>query len=265
MTSLTYDNFCIRLRTDVPGFDRVYDEHVADYDDVLPHVLFGDLVRFLENDVALHGAEGEALKQAMLLLEHGMDSPDPRLQELVSVSFLENLEPGDPSSPAIRRLFGPRLAEEYKHYDPDAARPGLDAAIERLTGIVCWGTIAGSVVALDFGARRLRDRPLQNPHITPEQREYSGEVCLTLLCAWRLDSPAGIVCGSRDDDGLDGLMLRGLGQLTGARVQHVAAADVTGDLTIAFDRGLTLHVFVNSAAPGWGNYIIHLDDACLGR
>ena len=34
MRDLTYDNFAEALRTSVPGFDRVYDEHVADYDEV---------------------------------------------------------------------------------------------------------------------------------------------------------------------------------------------------------------------------------------
>jgi hypothetical protein len=120
MIGLTYDTFADQFRALVPGFDRIYDQHLADYAQVLPHVLFGDLARFLSSEVALQGAGSMALKQAMLLLEAGMGSQDPRVQELVAVSFLENLDPRDGSFPAIRSLFGPMLEEQYKHYEQAA-------------------------------------------------------------------------------------------------------------------------------------------------
>lgn len=116
MTSFKYDTFAEKFRALVPGFDRVYDEHVADYAQVLPHVLFGDLVRFLSSEAASRGAKSVALKQAMLLLEGGMGCEDPRVQELVAVSFLGNLDPQDESFPAIRSLFGPMLERQYRHY-----------------------------------------------------------------------------------------------------------------------------------------------------
>jgi hypothetical protein len=117
MTKFTYDSFPENLRASVPGFERVYDEHLADYDELLPHVLLGDLVRFLSNEVALHGPESAALRQAMLLLEQAMASADPRLEELVAVSFLENLDADDPSFPVITSLLGPRLEEQFKRYE----------------------------------------------------------------------------------------------------------------------------------------------------
>src|SRR6187431_1797752 len=66
MTQLTYDSLPTRLRAAVSGFDRVYDEHIADNDELLPHVLLGELVRFLSGEVALHGSESAALGQTML-------------------------------------------------------------------------------------------------------------------------------------------------------------------------------------------------------
>ena len=116
MTEVTYESFPDQLRT-VPGFDRIFNEHITDHDEVLPHVLLGDLVRFLSREVELRGVESIALKQAMLILERGMSSRDPRLQELVAVSFLENLDPADQSFQAIRNLFGPRLTEQYRQYE----------------------------------------------------------------------------------------------------------------------------------------------------
>lgn len=122
MTAITYDSFADQLRREVPGFEHVYNEHVADYDQVLPHVLLGDLVRFLSREVELHGATSAALRQAMSLLEGGMGSRDPRLQELVAVSFLENLDPTDASFSTIRTFFGPRLDEQYTKYEKPSGR-----------------------------------------------------------------------------------------------------------------------------------------------
>lgn len=117
MTEFGYESFPELLRKQVPGFDRVYDEHVHDYDEVLPHVLLGDLVRFLSDQVREKGAQSAALHEAMSLMEGGMGSADPSLQELVAVSFLENLDPADESFPAIRKLFGPHLEEQYQKYE----------------------------------------------------------------------------------------------------------------------------------------------------
>jgi hypothetical protein len=122
MTDLDYDSFPNRLRATVPGFDRVYDEHVADHGEVLPHVLLGDLVRFLLKELERHGTGSAALKQAMLLLEGGMGSSDERVQDLVAVSFLENLDPAEPGFPTIRTLFGPRLEQQYREYEKIAGR-----------------------------------------------------------------------------------------------------------------------------------------------
>jgi hypothetical protein len=117
MTEVTYARFPEQLRTQVPGFDRIYDEHVRDYDEVLPHVLLGDLVRFLLDEVRVQGTRSTALREAMILLERGMGSADPKLQELVAVSFLENLDPEEQAFPAIRTLFGPYLEEQYRKYE----------------------------------------------------------------------------------------------------------------------------------------------------
>jgi hypothetical protein len=117
MTALTYETFPELLRQAVLGFDRVYEEHLADYDEVLPHVLLGDLVRFLSQEIERDGPESAALKQVVPLMERAMGSADSRLQELVAVSFLENLEAEDPGFGAVRCLFGPRLEEQYAKYE----------------------------------------------------------------------------------------------------------------------------------------------------
>jgi hypothetical protein len=111
---LSYENLPAELRARVPGFERVYDEHVGDYDTVLPHVLLGDLVRFLAGEVRTSGAGAVAVTRVVQLMEAAMASGDPRLQELVSVSFLENMLAEGQTFATIRRRFGPHLSEELR-------------------------------------------------------------------------------------------------------------------------------------------------------
>lgn len=113
MIELTYENILGALRTSVPGFDQLYEEHLSKYDEALPHVLFGDLVRFLDKEVRLNGPFSPVLAAAMGVLERAMGSQDPKLEELVAVSFIENLEPGEVTFPAFRRLFGPSLEAQF--------------------------------------------------------------------------------------------------------------------------------------------------------
>jgi hypothetical protein len=118
MTSLDFTNFSETLRVQVPGFDRVFREHIQDYDEVLPHVLVAELARFLSADVQKSGSLSAALPPAMDILERGMASNDPKLQELVAVSFLENLDPADASFQEIRRHFGPHMRKQFERYWP---------------------------------------------------------------------------------------------------------------------------------------------------
>ena len=114
MTDLDFDHFVERLRTDIRGFDRIYDQHVNYYREILPHVLLGDLVRYLKSGARREGPERVALDEAMVLLECGMQSADTKLQELVAVSFLARLDPEDEDFEAIRSRFGDRLKERYR-------------------------------------------------------------------------------------------------------------------------------------------------------
>lgn len=106
---LTYDNISDVLRQRVPGFDAVYDEHVHDNDEVLPHVLFGDLVRFLETRVKADGPTSDTMRIVLGLVEEGLASDDERLVNLMVVSFAENLDLSANGFRSVTPLFGPRL------------------------------------------------------------------------------------------------------------------------------------------------------------
>jgi len=109
MMELNYDNFVTRLCSGIDGFQELRDSHFSDNGEVLPHVLLGDLSRFLSNEARVKGEKSESLQQAMRFLEAGLRSSDPRLQDRVVVSFLENLDVDDPGFRTIRLLFGDEL------------------------------------------------------------------------------------------------------------------------------------------------------------
>ena len=97
-----------------PGLRELLDEHLEDnYDELLPHVFFGDVTRYAEEcqTAASRGAvqKGRELRDILDYLETAYTSGSPEIQELISVSFLENLpRPGEVGS-AIRKKVGPNL------------------------------------------------------------------------------------------------------------------------------------------------------------
>ncbi len=114
---LSYENFFERLRSEVPSFSPIYEEHVKDNDELLPHVLMGELERYIRELYYDGYKVGNEKKRKILLdvlgiLEKGMLSPDEKLQELISVSFLNCV--GSPDEDEIRALLGPALSQELE-------------------------------------------------------------------------------------------------------------------------------------------------------
>lgn len=98
------------------------DEHVSDnFGEVLPHLFFGDLTRYvvsllldIESGVGPKHSEAEELRALLNDLEHAYATGDEEIQELISVSFLENLpRPGEDAS-RVRAWLGPELAAQMR-------------------------------------------------------------------------------------------------------------------------------------------------------
>ncbi len=138
------------------------------------------------------------------------------------------------------------------------------STIQHLVGKKCWGFVAGegtgSVVALDFGDRMKRDKPLRNPHLTREQRENSAELSLLVQCVWRLDSSEQVICGAWDSNVIGGPMLAGLQRVVGKDVCSVVVDMVSLDLTLWFDAGLCLKIFCDrvNVDEDEDNYSFHV-------
>lgn len=102
------DQFLILLLAAVPELAPVVREHIADNDGVLPHVLMGDVTRW-----AIDSAGDEPRRRFFAALEQGLALGSEDVAELLNVSFLEDLDVVA-GEPALRALFGPRLAAEWR-------------------------------------------------------------------------------------------------------------------------------------------------------
>ncbi|HSR68677.1 MAG TPA: hypothetical protein VLU25_12130 [Acidobacteriota bacterium] len=98
-----------------PALLPVLEEHLQDQDgEVLSHVFFGDLTRWIVGRLETAGRKDRILREILDFMEHAFGRGEGEVQELIAVSFLENLpSPGEPGS-EIRSLLGPLLQEQLK-------------------------------------------------------------------------------------------------------------------------------------------------------
>jgi hypothetical protein len=104
-----------------PGLKPILDEHLSDnFGEVLPHLFFGDLTRyvvsrFLDFESAaetLDTAEERELGALLNDLEQAYSTGDEEIQELISVSFLENLPRPSEEASELRSWLGPELTKQ---------------------------------------------------------------------------------------------------------------------------------------------------------
>jgi hypothetical protein len=117
--SATLITFAERLAASFEEMRPVLVEHKKDnFGEVLPHVFMGDVARFALrefaetcNGPAHNRAKAElVLRSLFAFLETAYESEDPEIQELISVSFLENLpRPGEGDQSRIRDFAGPQM------------------------------------------------------------------------------------------------------------------------------------------------------------
>ena len=111
-----------RLTELSPGLSEVLREHLADMDgELLPHLFFGDLTRYV---VALCGrAESSAdaareLDAILGFLEERMARGTEPEDNLISVSFLENLPYPWEAGAGLRYRLGPTLTKQLQVIAP---------------------------------------------------------------------------------------------------------------------------------------------------
>ena len=101
------------LCADVPALQPLWTAHLNEnHGEFLPHVFLADVARFAV--ASLQGtADQAAIAQSILtFLERAFAAGDPDVQELIAVSFIENLPRDEQPGHEIRRLLGPHLLAE---------------------------------------------------------------------------------------------------------------------------------------------------------
>lgn len=114
--------FTRELARSIPELEPLLRDHEArNFGDLLPHVFFGDVTRFvmeLHNDAEAGSLAAERTLGAILTaLEDGMRGSDDDITELIGASFLDNLERSDAAFGAIRMRLGKELRAALD--DPD--------------------------------------------------------------------------------------------------------------------------------------------------
>ncbi|MEZ6070591.1 MAG: hypothetical protein R3C10_10025 [Pirellulales bacterium] len=97
---------CERLASQFRGVGALLEEHLADNRELLPHVFFGDVTRY----VLAGGDDKSAVVQC---LEDAMHSGVPAVDELIAVSFVENIETQDELARVLVGVNGNKIRGEW--------------------------------------------------------------------------------------------------------------------------------------------------------
>ncbi len=98
---------CRELADKIPALKPVFDDHLDYYEELLPHVFFGDVTRFSE-DCFKSGGDIEALQQLLDILDANLADGHVDVQNLIAASFIEH----HPNMAEIRSMSGARLGTE---------------------------------------------------------------------------------------------------------------------------------------------------------
>ena len=111
-------NCVSQLLDRVPELGSLYDEHIQDNNELLPHVFFGDVTRYVVQEMRCRESQpSQPVQRILSFLEQCMVSGDEQVNELISVSFLENLLGEDDVLANLKKLMGPNLAREFAAYE----------------------------------------------------------------------------------------------------------------------------------------------------
>lgn len=102
--------FTNRLIAEVLDLQIIYDQHMKDNDELLPHVFFGDLTRYVIEKAQIK--EDESVSKILGLLEDGLSQNNAEIKNLISASFVENLIDEKETVVLLREVAGPKLLEE---------------------------------------------------------------------------------------------------------------------------------------------------------
>ena len=99
--------FCENLARECPALSDLLAEHKADYDDISPRVFLGDVTRYVL-------AGGTKRRDIVTYLNKSVSSGDPDVENLVAVSFVENLESREELESAVAGVNASQIVAEWE-------------------------------------------------------------------------------------------------------------------------------------------------------
>jgi hypothetical protein len=133
---VTYDEVVPLLVRRVPELHAAYDEHIRYYDELLPHVFFADVSRFVLSRAA--ASDDPPVNRCLAFLEDVLEDGDELAQELVVVSFVENIGPDDAPTPTFFEIWPKKLAEWHGRIwrgSPKVAGKGQNVRVGQGSGM----------------------------------------------------------------------------------------------------------------------------------
>lgn len=115
---IPYDSFVPLLLERVPELLGVYHEHLGRNDELLPHVFLGDVCRFFADLYVSKNQDISISFRIIKTMDEGYKRGDEETQELVCVSFLENIaHDHDDVYHKIKSDLTPALRRAVKDYE----------------------------------------------------------------------------------------------------------------------------------------------------
>lgn len=109
---------------------KLYKEHILDNDALLPHVLMGDVTLYIMElailSTTVKNGTGAELQRILDYFERAFHNSDTQIDNLLAVSFLQNLEQPDPSYSIIKNRLGRQLKQSLSEIEDFYASPRND-------------------------------------------------------------------------------------------------------------------------------------------
>lgn len=115
------------LLAQIPELRPVYDEHMKRYDELLGHVFMGDVTRFIVSAYKRSTTDEpdaeqwrQVLDRSLAFMEQALTMGDLYVEDIIQLSFVENLLPSSDDDliayRAIKPMLGPKLREDLQRY-----------------------------------------------------------------------------------------------------------------------------------------------------
>lgn len=104
------------LCLEFPELRALLQEHLEDYESLLPHLLLADLTRWLVARRSERGSDDPVLRSVLEFLERHFVAGGEHMSELIAVSVLETMPLMSEEGAEIRELLGPAMRAHLERY-----------------------------------------------------------------------------------------------------------------------------------------------------